>query len=141
MPKKIPKSKARLEVLIDKKIYEQLIRVAPLVYGGGKYRGAISFVVEEALKHYLAPRLHTQTHTNPPGKVRIVYGQVIEAIKRIMNYDFKPTEIPERILDMAIGEVRGSDPRTISKWKRIFYRFGLIKYLGGTYPNRIVELI
>jgi len=37
--------------------------------------------------------------------------------------------------------VRGSDPRTISKWKRIFYRFGLIKYLGGTYPNRIVELI
>jgi len=135
------KEKVKLTVLIDRNIYEQLIKVAPIIYGEGKYRGAISYVVEEALKHYLAPRLHAQIPANPPGRIRLIYSQVIEKIKEIQHYDFKPDEIPEKILDLAIAEVRGGDPRTIAKWKRQLQRFGLIKPIGGAYPNRIFELL
>ena len=141
MPRKIPKDKVQLNVLIDRKIYEQLIKVAPLIYGGGKYRGAISYVVEEALKHYLAPRLHAQTPANPPSRIRLIYSQIIEKVKEIQHYDFKPEQIPEKILDLAIAEVRGGDPRTIAKWKKQLRKFGLIKFIGGTYPNRMVELL
>jgi hypothetical protein len=49
--------------------------------------------------------------------VRVVYQQVKEKVKEIMKLDYYPDEIPEKILDLAIAEVRGSDPRTINKWK------------------------
>jgi len=49
--------------------------------------------------------------------------------------------VPEKVLDQAISEVRGSDPRTLKKWKNIFQKSGLIKYIGGLPPNRIVELL
>jgi len=42
---------------------------------------------------------------------------------------------------LAIAETRGSDPRTIAKWKKLFEKSGLIKYAGGIYPNRIYELL
>ena len=107
----------------------------------GKGRGGISYVVEEALKQWLYPRLHTQTHTNPKHSVRLIYGQVVEAVKNILCFPEKPKEVPEKILDLAIAEVRGSDPRTVEKWKRVFRQQGLIKFAGGFYPNRIVELL
>lgn len=141
MPRKVPKDKVQLNVLISKEVYEKLIKVAPLIYGEKKYRGAISYVVEQALKHYLAPRLHTQTPANPPGRIRLLYSQIIEKIKEIQHFDFKPDEIPEKILDLAIAEVKGGDPRTIAKWKKQLQRFGLIKPIRGTYPNRIFELL
>ena len=75
------------------------------------------------------------------GSVRLVYNQVIEKVKEITALSYKPDEIPEKILDQAIAEVRGSDPRTIRKWKNIFEKAGLIKFIGGFPPNRIVELL
>jgi di/tripeptidase len=66
---------------------------------------------------------------------------VVEKIKEIMHWDFKPDQIPERVLDQAIAEVRGSDPRTVKKWKNILQKSGLIKFIGGFPPNRVVELM
>ena len=126
---------------ISRDLYEQLVRVAPSIYGKKRFRGAISYVVEEALRHYLLPRLHTQIHTNPKHSVRLIYEQVVEEVKSILNLPFKPKEVPEKILDLAIAETRGSDPRTIQKWKEVFKQQGLIKFAGGFPPNRIVELL
>jgi hypothetical protein len=67
--------------------------------------------------------------------------QVKEKVKEILNLDYTPDEVPEKILDQAISEVRGSDPRTINKWKSLFERSKLIKYIGGFPPNRVVELM
>jgi len=133
--------KVHLHVVISREIYDLLVKMAPEIYGEGVYRGALSHVVEEALKHYLLPRARTQIRTNPTHKVREVYEQVVEKIKEIMNFPLKPKEVSERILDLAISDVRGSDPRTIEKWKRIFEKMGLIKFAGGVKPNRVVELL
>ena len=131
--------KVVLQVLISRDLYEKLVQVAPAIYG--KTHGSVSYVVEEALKQYLLPRLHTQTRTNPRGSIRRVYNEIVEKVKEIMHLDFKPTEVPEKILDLAISETRGSDPRTIEKWKSLLSRSGLIKFVGGVKPNRIVELL
>ena len=141
MPKRVPKNKVRLEVLIDREVYELLIKMAPSIYGQGKYRGALSYIVEEALRYYLASRALTQTHTNPRASIRQVYEKVVDKLKEITHLPFKPKEIPEKILDLAIAEVRGSDPRTIAKWKTMFEKVGLIKFVGGLTPNRMVELL
>jgi len=135
------KGKRHLHVLIDEEIYKLLIELAPAIYGQSKYKGAVSFVVEEALRQYLIPRAHTKSTQNPRRGVRVVYNQVVDKIKEIMHYDFKPDQVPEKILDQAISEVRGSDPRTINKWKNLFEKSKLIKYIGGFPPNRIVELL
>jgi hypothetical protein len=136
-----PRGKKHLHVLIDEKVYNLLVEVAPVIYGQGRYRGALSYVVEEALRQYLLPRAHTKSTQNPRLGVRSIYNQVVEKIKEIMHYDFKPSEVVEKILDQAIAEVRGSDPRTIAKWKNTFQKAGLIKFIGGFPPNRVVELM
>lgn len=141
MPRKekIPKGKAQLTVLISEDIYNLLIDIAPQIYG--KHRGALSYVVEEALKQYLYPRKHTHKYTNPKLSVRKVYNQVIEELKEIEGFPFKPSETTEPKLDLAIMRTRGSDIRTIEKWKKVFEKEGLIKFIGGRPPKRIVELL
>ena len=137
--------KVRLHVRISRDVYEDLIRIAPAIYGNRKYKGALSFIVEQALRQYLAPfrtqTQKTQIHINPKVKIRKVYNQIIEKVMEIMQLDMKPLSIPEKILDVAIREVRGSDPRTIEKWKNALAMQGLIKFVGGSRPNRIVELV
>jgi len=141
MPSKaqIPRGKTQLNIVISTDLYKLLVEIAPAWYG--KARGGISALVEEALRHYLTPRQHTASTQNPRQGIRPVYNQVVEKIKEIMHWDFKPDQVPEKILDQAISEVRGSDPRTLKKWKNIFQKSGLIKYIGGLPPNRIVELL
>jgi len=130
--------KVAIQVLIPMDLYEALLRVGPSIYGMS--RGWLSALVEEALRQFLAPRLHTQIHTNPRYGVLKVWYAIIEKIKEILNTPIKPKEVPEKILNLAISEVRGSDPRTIEKWKKVFQQHGLIKHVGGSPPNRIFEL-
>jgi hypothetical protein len=140
MPKRsqIPKGKKPLTILIPEDIYKQLIDVAVNWYG--KSHGAISAYVEYALR--LALEQHTQIHTkNPKNSVRAVYEQVKQKIKEITSSKLIPEEIPEKILEVAIAEVRGSDPRTVEKWKNLLEKSGLIKFVGGAKPNRIAELL
>mgnify|MGYP007013817460 CR=1 FL=1 len=128
-----------MTVYVDKKLYQDLIDFAPRYYG--RFKGAISYVVEEALREFLYPRLSTQAHPNPRPTVRQVYEKVVEKLKEIEQFVFKPKETTEKKLEFAIAEVRGSDPRTVAKWKGLFEKYGLIKFVGGFAPNRRVELL
>jgi hypothetical protein len=137
---RVPKGKRELTVFISEDLYKQIIEIAPVWYG--KHKGAVSAFVEELIRRALATYMHTQiTHKNPSRSVRAVYEQVVRKIMEILNLDYKPDEVPEKYLDQAIAEVRGGDPRTIAKWKTLFEKSKLIKYIGGLPPNRVVELL
>jgi hypothetical protein len=137
---RVPKGKKELTVFISEDLYKQVIEIAPVWYG--KHKGAVSAFVEDLLRRALVTYQHTQIRTkNPPRSLRAVYEQVVRKVMEITGLNYKPDEIPEKYLDQAISEVRGSDPRTIEKWKRIFERAKLIKFIGGFPPNRVVELL
>jgi hypothetical protein len=135
--KKVPKGKVQLLVYINEGVYKELIRVAPALCG--KHHGAISYVVEEALKNYLTPLSGAEVKVNPRMNVRRVYEQVKAKIREILKQPFTPVLIPEKILDMAVREARG--PTVVERWKRFFAQEGLIKFVEGNPPNRTVELL
>jgi hypothetical protein len=140
MPKRsqIPKGKRSLTILIPEDLYRQLLDIAVNWYG--KSHGALSAYIEYVLQQTL--NQHTQKHTkNPSRSVREVYEQVVQKIKEITGSRIKPDEVTEKIFDQAIAEVRGSDPRTIERWKTLFEKSGLIKFIAGSKPNRVVELL
>ena len=117
--------KVLLQVLVSKEVYERLLKVAPVLYG--KNRGALSWAVEEALRLWLAPRTHA-THANPPRKVWLKFKLVKSAIAQILNIPVEEIrDVTVKVLELAISETIGSDPRTIDKYLKLFERFGLIK--------------
>jgi hypothetical protein len=133
----LPEDKVYVHALISRDLYEQLRRVAVNIYG--KNHGAISFVVEEALRRYINPFVRSDIKLNPRLSVRQVYEQVCEKIMDILGEPKKPHAVGEKVLDMAISEVRG--PTVVDRWKRFFAQEGLIKFVGGFPPNRTVELL
>ena len=135
--KRLPKGKVQLLVYISEDVYRRLISVAPNLYG--KNHGAISFVVEEALKQYLYPLGASDVKLNPRMSIRRVYEQVKAKIREILKSPFTPAFVPEKILDMAIRETRG--PTVVERWKGFFVQEGLIKFVDGNPPNRTVELL
>jgi len=142
MPR-VPKGKKRIEIYISEEIYRKLMEyVSAVASSEGRIRGVLSEVVEAALQEYLAPRLqHTKLHTNPSLRIRKVYGQILQAIASIRGGLPPDGIIHEKILSLAISEVRGSDPRTVEKWINILMRAGLLKIIGGVAPNRVFELV
>ena len=134
---KLPEDKVYVHALISRDLYEQLRRVAVNIYG--KNHGAISFVVEDALRRYLHPFVHSNIKLNPRLSVKQVYEQVCEKIMDILGEPEKPHAVGEKVLDMAISEVRG--PTVVERWKKFFAQEGLIKFVGGFPPNRSVELL
>lgn len=130
-----PGEKVHIHALIDKKVYDDLIAFAPQYYG--KRRGSISYVIEEAIKSYIYPR--KDMVSNPCASIREVFAQVVSKLREY--YGFTPQECFEYELDSAIAEVRGSDPRTVKKWKERFTKFGLIKCIGSFYSGKIYELV
>jgi hypothetical protein len=134
---KLSKDKVYVHALISRDLYEQLRRVAIDIYG--KNHGAISFVVEDALRRYLHPFVRSNIKLNPRLSVKQVYEQVCEKIMDILGEPKKPHAVGEKVLDIAISEVRG--PTVVERWKKFFAQEGLIKFVGGFPPNRTVELL
>lgn len=134
---KVPENKVQIHVYIDKDLYKDLIAMAPQLYS--KYRGGISYIVEEALRYYLYPRKSGVFRRNPQSTIANVFAKVVERLREY--YNGTPKEVVEYDLDHAIMDVRGTDPRTVEKWKILFERSGLIRVVGGRIPRRIYELV
>ena len=100
-------------------------------------RGLLSHEVDQALQSWIA--LHTGTQTNivkqgpnPTPRVASVFIQVKEYLRQ--NYFEGLTvgqEVPKKLFEKSIMAVRGSDPRTVAKWVRVFHNFHLIKPTRG----------
>jgi hypothetical protein len=134
-----PVSKKTVLVYISDEVYNELIKRAPELYG--KSKGALSYVVETALRKFLglepeAPGTHTETHTH--NRVSIIYNKVIEVLKA--RYGYTPDQIIEKDLDDAIGVVRGLDPRTVSKWKTLFIRQKCVEIVSSGVGSRVFKV-
>ena len=96
-------------------------------------RGLFSYEAEMALRHWLS--LHTNAQTtldpnkpNPTPKVSLIFAQVKNRLLTQWYYELRPgQQISVTHLEKAIMAVRGSDPRTVRKWKRAFHQMGLVK--------------
>jgi len=151
---KIPAGKIQINVLISEDVYKLLIEVAPAIHG--KFKGAISRVVEEALRLYLTQKA-PQGGTVPPdthahsthSSVRTVYRtkktkiediimkfySVLDHIKKLKGYsqDDIICEITHKELEAGIQGVIGIDRRTIDTYIDAFTRQKLLLLQGGVY--------
>jgi hypothetical protein len=104
-------------------------------YGEAK-TGIIGSEVEMALMWYMDANTHTQITTNvgntppnPPERIQ----RIKEQIKRVLceRYGYESTsKVQITHLEDAISAVRGSDPRTLKKWKAILRDFHVLKQLN-----------
>jgi hypothetical protein len=146
---KYPQGKRPLFVYINEDLYNRLREIA--FYQHDKFHGALSRVVEEALRLYFitkhspprgsvsppAPAQSTQTAQTPvlqasskDHKIRDNYEKVIQAYKRSKNIPDHEIicEIPEKDLVNIISTTIGYDHRTIKKWINNFTTQNLLKY-------------
>lgn len=144
---KVPNGKKQLHVLIDEKVYQELVRVAPHVYG--KHRGALSALVEEALRWYLQylQYRHTKAQNpttissvssgavgkiNPPLSIRNEFNWFLHKLKEETGLiPFKITLRLARAI-MVRAFTRCKDDRTQNRKLHNWYLMGFIKpYKGG----------
>jgi len=129
--------KVQLKVYLPRSLVEELKRLALAKYG--KFHGAISYEVEQALGVWLAT--HTQNHTkqltlnsaNPQPRVFKVWNQVKAYLREKFGYDsiFPQQLIPRKHIVEAIAAIRGDDERTIQKWLNSFQKYQVLKWISG----------
>lgn len=133
----IPKNKVQINAVININTYEQLRRLAAMIYGGGK--GSYSKIIEDAIAHY-AKSINDAPNPRKPPSIEQAWQGIIEYIKRKHNDPLPPEEIHEKELIEAITATRGSDKRTIRKWLNTLQELKYIEYIAGTAPKRIFRV-
>lgn len=95
-------------------------------------KGILSQEAEQALQYWI--HAHTKTHKidTPPTKITPKIQLTFQEIKNFLFTGFydeleSGQKIPTIHLKRAIENIRGGDPRTVSKWMRLFHENGLIK--------------
>lgn len=99
-------------------------------------RGTLSHEVEIALSHWIA--IHTNTQKtdfdsvpNPLPKVSQAYLKVKRYLLSKFYTELAPgATVPMHFFKEAIMQSLGSDPRTISKWTRVFQESNIIRQLS-----------
>jgi hypothetical protein len=159
---KLPQNKRQINPLISVDLYETLLKH---VENYGKGRGAISAIVEEALRLYFSqtgmtggltgdtrsPSTHTHgtRSVNTPydttreSKVMKAFASVLSYIRKLHNYPDTELicEVVETELVNAIRDVIGVDQRTIKKYMKAFQDHKLIKYERGHSPRAFYKVL
>jgi hypothetical protein len=125
--------KAVLRAYVSKETHDRIRDLAWAKYG--KFRGALSYEVEQALRAWLAQ--HTQdahkilSAANPQPKVARVFNQVKKYLEETLGYVaiIPGQQIPRKHILMAIANVRGPDTRTVKTWFDAFLANKLIKMI------------
>lgn len=131
--------KVRLQVYIPASLNEELRRFLVEQYGS-YHHGLLSFEVCQAIQSWIGTHKSTQMQfvrktVNPIPNVFLIKEQVREWLKERFGYDHV-YKVPKKQLILAISALRGTDPRTVRKWIKLFERYKLIKWIT---PN-VVEI-
>ncbi len=98
-------------------------------------KGLLSYEAELALRNWLAIHKNAQTQLikpNPIPKVQIAFAQVKNYLLATYYFElFTGSQIQLKHIKQAIEAVRGTDPRTVTKWLKTFRKFDLIKPISG----------
>ena len=125
--RKIPEGKRELSVLISEKTYRMVAELAPKIYG--KYRGALSEAVEEALNFWLEAHKIEKTSVNPPLSIREKYNKILRELRKLKG--FIPIKVSRIDFEKAMLRVpRMTTKKTRYHWLHTFYMMGFIKPLG-----------
>jgi hypothetical protein len=99
-------------------------------------KGLLSCEVELAIRNHIAVysmQQDTQITFTRPNQA-FGTSQLMELIKRYFIeanlYVDIPDLIPEKHLDQSIASLRGTDVRTVRKWKKLLVEFGYVKKVG-----------
>jgi hypothetical protein len=127
--------KVVLRAYVSRDVSDRIRDLAWAKYG--RFRGALSYEVEQALRAWLAQ--HAQdAHknleaVNPQPRAVTAFNRVKKYLEDRFGYAAIITgqQIPRQHLAEAIAAIQGVDNRTFKKWMDAFTRFKLIKYVGG----------
>ena len=138
MPK-VPPGKKRLGVYIDVDVYDKLVNLIGKKFS--KLHGALSMEVQDALAHWISEHdesldLYTNTHklVNPMFPRDHIRSR--EIMSDLKNKGFT-LQCSRKDLWRAIGNVRGSDKRTLIKWTKFLVDNGYMKWI----THRILEIV
>jgi len=131
--------KERLRVSVDKNVLSRF-KNSVIAKHGTLWR-ALSEEVEEALRLWLERHAHTNCTQILPtqnsseavkrvGKTEQVWTQVKAYLQQRLDTPCIH-KISRRLLEEAISNVRGGDPRTVRRWLREFLNCGIIRWNGG----------
>lgn len=102
-------------------------------------RGLVSYETKVALSQYLAmsntQAQNTQTtvksdKANPIPQIYKLKEDIKQHLVTTGKYEEEPQFIPNKLLDQAIGALRGTDSRTLYKWKKLLHQYGCLKAVG-----------
>ena len=123
-------------VRLPHELVERFRDYVNLKYSKDRY-GWQSYEVERALKNHLATQSTQQQNTQMSSHNEIKNFKIKNAMEGINRYFINaelytepPKYIPEKHLDQAIASLRGTDKRTIAKWKDLLLKYGHIKRSG-----------
>jgi len=136
---KVPEGKRGMFVYIDDDVYNKLVNLIRKKFT--KLHGALSFEVQDALVHWISEHeetldMHTNTHklVNPVIPRSHIYAR--EIVDNLKNRGFT-LQLSIKDLHRAIGETRGSDPRTFKKWAQFLVEHGYMKWI----THRLLEMV
>jgi len=132
--------KVQLKVYVDPDLLERLWSIIRKKWSERTY-GARAAEVSDAIaywinRHQETLELHTNTHKpiNPAfPRVHLICRQIVEAVKK-RGFTF---QVPASVVEKEIGEIRGSDRRTIRKWLKNLTKYGYMKWI----QLRLLEII
>ncbi|MEM2512703.1 MAG: hypothetical protein QXU81_00060 [Candidatus Bathyarchaeia archaeon] len=117
--------KVRTIIHISRSLWERVEQVAPEIYG--IHRGAISYAVEDALKHWLA--LHLEGRINPHQGIRECYNAVMNEVRKYFDL-LIPSIVSTEMLLKCVMKALDVKDRSAQSWIYKFYMEELIKPLS-----------
>jgi hypothetical protein len=128
----------QFNVYLPRELVDRFKRMIALKYQTHQH-GLLSYEVKVALAQYLAMS-NTQTQntqatikadkTNPIPQIYRLKEQIKQYLVDSNLYEEEPQFVPSKLLDQAIGALRGTDSRTLYKWKKLLHQYGCLKSVG-----------